>query len=140
MTRPPKILIFNSGLGGLTVFAELVKLRPHADYLYCADNAGFPYGSMERTGARRTRGEAHGGGRSADHAPDMVVIACNTASTIVLPDLRVAHPALRRHGAGDQAGGRAHTVKDDFGARDAGHGGARLFPKCSSRNSRRVAR
>ncbi|HEY8213868.1 MAG TPA: glutamate racemase, partial [Methylocystis sp.] len=44
MTRPPKLLVFDSGLGGLTVFAEIVKLRPHAEYLYCADDAGFPYG------------------------------------------------------------------------------------------------
>ncbi len=93
MTRPPKILIFDSGLGGLTVFAELVKLRPHADYLYCADDAGFPYGSwkepelVERV-AKLMEAQI------ADHAPDMVVIACNTASTIVLPYLRVHWPSL----------------------------------------------
>ncbi|MGJ0395971.1 MAG: glutamate racemase [Methylocystis sp.] len=93
MTRPPKLLIFDSGLGGLTVFAELVKLRPRADYLYCADDAGFPYGSwkepelVERVAKLMEE-------QIADHAPDMAVIACNTASTIVLPHLRVHWPSL----------------------------------------------
>jgi glutamate racemase len=93
MTRPPKLLIFDSGLGGLTVFAETVKLRPHGDYVYCADDAGFPYGSwkepelVERVMELMER-------LIADHAPDIVVIACNTASTIVLPYLRVHWPAL----------------------------------------------
>jgi len=93
MTRPPKLLFFDSGLGGLTVFAEIVKLRPHAEYLYCADDAGFPYGPwnepqlVERV--MKLMEELIG-----DHAPDMVVIACNTASTIVLPHLRVHWPDL----------------------------------------------
>ncbi|MCX7900594.1 MAG: glutamate racemase, partial [Methylocystis sp.] len=34
MSHPPKLLIFDSGLGGLTVFADIVKLRPSADYVY----------------------------------------------------------------------------------------------------------
>ncbi|HEY8124887.1 MAG TPA: glutamate racemase [Methylocystis sp.] len=93
MTRPPKLLVFDSGLGGLTVFAEIVKLRPSADYLYCADDAGFPYGSWKEPElvARVVKLMER---LIADHAPDMAVIACNTASTIVLPDLRVHWPAL----------------------------------------------
>lgn len=93
MTRPPKLLIFDSGLGGLTVFAEIVKLRPHADYLYCADDAGFPYGSWQEPElVERVMKLMEG--LIADHAPDMAVIACNTASTIVLPYLRVHWPSL----------------------------------------------
>jgi len=93
MNRPPKLLIFDSGLGGLTVLAEIVKLRPSADYLYCADDAGFPYGSWKEP-ALVERVMKLMEGLVADHAPDMVVIACNTASTIVLPYLRVHWPAL----------------------------------------------
>ena len=44
MSRAPKILVFDSGLGGLTVHAEVAALRPDADYLYVADDAAFPYG------------------------------------------------------------------------------------------------
>ncbi|MGD9544624.1 MAG: glutamate racemase [Methylocystis sp.] len=93
MTRRPKLLVFDSGLGGLTVFSEIVRLRPHAEYVYCADDAGFPYGSwkepelIDRVMKLMER-------LIADHAPDMVVIACNTASTIVLPYLRVHWPEL----------------------------------------------
>jgi len=83
----PTILIFDSGLGGLTVFREIVTVRPDASYVYVADDAFFPYGR---------HGEAELVGRVvplmkdliAVHAPDLVVIACNTASTLVLPHLR----------------------------------------------------
>ena len=44
MTRAPKILVFDSGLGGLTVFRALAAQRPDADYVYAADDLGFPYG------------------------------------------------------------------------------------------------
>jgi hypothetical protein len=101
--------------------------------MYCADDAGFPYGSwkepelVERVMERMER-------LIAEHAPDIVVIACNTASTIVRLHLRgIGPPCLRRHGAGDQAGGGAHAVKDDFGARHAGHGGARLYANLIAR-------
>ena len=93
MTPPPKLLVFDSGLGGLTVFAEIVKLRPSADYVYCADDAGFPYGSWKEPElVERVMKVMEG--LIADHAPDMVVIACNTASTLVLPYLRVHWPML----------------------------------------------
>ncbi len=93
MTRPPKILIFDSGLGGLTVYREIVKLRPNADYLYCADDAGFPYGAWKEE-ALVDRVLEVMEGLIAAHAPDMVVIACNTASTLVLPHLRAKWPHL----------------------------------------------
>ena len=93
MTRPPKLLVFDSGLGGLTVFSEIIKLRPGANYVYCADDAGFPYGSWKEPElVERVMKVMEG--LIAEHAPDMVVIACNTASTIVLPFLRVHWPAI----------------------------------------------
>ncbi|HZD63674.1 MAG TPA: glutamate racemase, partial [Xanthobacteraceae bacterium] len=42
---PTAILIFDSGLGGLTVFREVAKARPDAHYVYVADDAFFPYGN-----------------------------------------------------------------------------------------------
>ena len=44
MARTPKILVFDSGLGGLTVFRALLERRPDAQFLYAADDLGFPYG------------------------------------------------------------------------------------------------
>jgi glutamate racemase len=84
---PPAILIFDSGLGGLTVFREAVKARPDASYVYVADDAFFPYGRHGET-ALTDRVVPLMSELIAVHAPDLVVIACNTASTLVLPHLR----------------------------------------------------
>lgn len=93
MTRAPKILVFDSGLGGLTVFAEIVKLRPHADLIYCADDAGFPYGAWNEADLVARVMQVMDA-LIAEHAPDIVVIACNTASTLLLPHLRARWPDL----------------------------------------------
>ena len=100
MSRPPKILVFDSGLGGLTVFAEVARLRPDAEFVYAADEAGFPYGALPET-ALAPRVLAVVERLIEKHAPDIAVIACNTASTLVLPHLRAAFPksTLRWHGA-----------------------------------------
>src|SRR4051812_50042872 len=42
----PTILVFDSGLGGLTVFSEVLKARPDARFVYAADDAAFPYGRL----------------------------------------------------------------------------------------------
>jgi glutamate racemase len=83
----PTILVFDSGLGGLTVYREVARARPDARYVYAADDALFPYGAIEedRLIARALDLMSR---LIAAHRPDLVVIACNTASTIVLPTLR----------------------------------------------------
>ena len=87
MSAAPTILVFDSGLGGLTVLREIVAARPDAHYVYVADDAFFPYGhhSEEAIVARVVPliGEL-----IAAHAPDLLVIACNTASTLVMSQLR----------------------------------------------------
>ena len=87
MSSAPTILVFDSGLGGLTVFREVAKARGDARFVYVADDAFFPYGGQpeDQLVARVTTlmGEL-----IAAHAPQVVIIACNTASTIVLPQLR----------------------------------------------------
>lgn len=79
--------MFDSGLGGLTVLREIVRARPDAHYVYVADDAFFPYGhhSEDQIIARVVPliGELIGA-----HNPDLVVIACNTASTLVMSHLR----------------------------------------------------
>ena len=85
------ILVFDSGLGGLTVYREIAAARPHADFVYVADDAAFPYGAMAEP-ALGGRVVALIGEMIAVHVPDLVVIACNTASTIVLPALREKFP------------------------------------------------
>jgi glutamate racemase len=83
----PTIIVFDSGLGGLTVYREVRAARPDAHYVYLADDAGFPYGDMaEDTLIARVTDVL--GRAIAEYAPDLVVIACNTASTLALAELR----------------------------------------------------
>ena len=81
------ILLFDSGVGGLTVLAELRKVLPEAPVIYVADNAGLPYGSKtEAQIAARVSGLL---GRMTERLrPRLVCIACNTASTIALASVR----------------------------------------------------
>jgi glutamate racemase len=85
--HPPTILVFDSGLGGLTVFREITKTHPGAHFVYAADDAFFPYGRHGEAELRE-RVVAVMAELIGTHQPDIVVIACNTASTIVLSDLR----------------------------------------------------
>jgi glutamate racemase len=85
--KRPTILVFDSGLGGLTVYRELTKVRPDARFMYVADDAFFPYG-LRPEADLVTHLVALMGELIATHRPDLVVIACNTASTLVLPQLR----------------------------------------------------
>jgi glutamate racemase len=87
MASPPTILVFDSGLGGLTVFREVAKARPDARLVYAADDAFFPYGRHGEA-ALVARVLVVMGELISAHRPDLVVIACNTASTLVLPQLR----------------------------------------------------
>jgi glutamate racemase len=87
---PPKILVFDSGLGGLTVLREIVGARPDAHYVYVADDAFFPYGHHSEE-AIIARVVPLIGELIAAHTPDLIVIACNTASTLVMSHLREAY-------------------------------------------------
>lgn len=88
MTHAP-LLFFDSGVGGLSVVAPTLDLLPHAPIIYAADSAGFPYGtrSEEEIAARVP---ALLGRLVERYRPRLVVIACNTASTIALPAVRAA--------------------------------------------------
>ncbi|MGH6893077.1 MAG: glutamate racemase [Dongiaceae bacterium] len=87
--RAPTILAADSGLGGLTIVAEIRRALPRARLAYLCDNIFFPYGTrpdavlldhflgVMSQAIRRTQ-------------PDLIVTACNTISTICLPQLRAA--------------------------------------------------
>ena len=104
MAGRENILMFDSGLGGLTVYREVVAARPQADFLYVADDAAFPYGALaepalisrvvalmdELIAAAPARSRGHRLQHRFDHR------ARGVAQEIC--------GAVRRHGAGDQAG------------------------------------
>jgi len=81
------ILLFDSGVGGLTVHDALRAVLPHAPVIYAADLAGLPYGTKtEAQIAARVAGLL---GRMAErYQPRLACIACNTASTIALGMVR----------------------------------------------------
>ena len=82
-----RLLAFDSGIGGLSVAGAVRRALPGVAIDYVADDAGFPYGDWPAA-ALTDHVVALVGDRVARHAPDAVVIACNTASTLVLPPLR----------------------------------------------------
>jgi glutamate racemase len=87
MAARKTILVFDSGLGGLTVYREIAAARPDADYVYVADDAAFPYGALAEPALIARVVDLMGELIEAQR-PDLAVIACNTASTIVLAELR----------------------------------------------------
>ncbi|MGR7997311.1 MULTISPECIES: glutamate racemase [unclassified Xanthobacter] len=124
----PTILVFDSGVGGLSVFREVARARPDASFVYAADDAGFPYGGLSDA-ALVARVDGVVDRLIALTRPQLVVIACNTASTVVLPSLRARHalpfvgtvPAVKPACAGSRSGrvsilATPGTVRRDYTA------------------------
>lgn len=78
--------IFDSGVGGLSVWKELIKLIPNADYLYIADSGNCPYGPKPKEEVIE-RCKAICNYLIAQKA-DIIVIACNTATAGAVSTLR----------------------------------------------------
>ena len=83
------LLIFDSGVGGLSVLAAIRRELPTAGIVYVADSAGFPYGTKSEAEIE-ARVPALLGRLAERHDPRLIVIACNTASTIALDAVRTA--------------------------------------------------
>ena len=87
MTQP--ILVFDSGVGGLSVLGPIRERLPNAPIVYVADSGGFPYGTKTEMEVA-TRVCALLGRLTERYRPRLIVIACNTASTIALAHVRAA--------------------------------------------------
>lgn len=85
------ILMFDSGVGGLTVLREARVLMPERRFVYVADDAAFPYGDWAEP-ALNERIVSLFGRLLDEYRPEIAVIPCNTASTLSLGNLRVAFP------------------------------------------------
>lgn len=81
------ILMLDSGVGGLSVLDDVRERLPAVDISYVVDNAGFPYGTKTEMEVA-TRVCALLGRLTERLKPDLLVIACNTASTIALAHAR----------------------------------------------------
>jgi len=87
------ILVFDSGIGGLTVLREARVLMPERGFVYVADDTAFPYGSWEE-GALQSRILSLFEKLLAEHQPEICVIACNTAFTLAGAALRKKFPDM----------------------------------------------
>jgi glutamate racemase len=86
--RNSTIGVFDSGFGGLTVLKALLEAVPNANYLYFGDTARLPYGSKSADTVARYACEA---ARFLEQqGAGLLVIACNTATALALPQLRQA--------------------------------------------------
>jgi glutamate racemase len=83
------ILIFDSGVGGLSILSHIRAALPQASLVYAADNSWYPYGTRSEAEIA-ARVPAVLGRLAERYRPRVVVIACNTAATIALSDVRAA--------------------------------------------------
>ncbi len=89
--RNPRIMVFDSGVGGLSIVREIQQTLPGCDLIYASDNAAFPYGTKsEAELVERVDRVLHRLLRERN--ADIIIIACNTASTLTLPHLRERFP------------------------------------------------
>src|SRR3546814_8299399 len=89
MARKRPLLIFDSGVGGLSVLRPIRALLPTAPIVYAADNAGYPYGTKSEEEVE-ARVPALLGRREERFDRELIVSACKTASAISLDAVRDA--------------------------------------------------
>ena len=87
----PTIGVFDSGFGGLTVLAALIRKMPHARYAFIGDTARLPYGSKSRRTVARYAAES-AQFLVREQGAEFLVIACNTASALALDAIQDAVP------------------------------------------------
>lgn len=84
------IAVFDSGVGGISVLRELIRLMPNERYLYFGDSANAPYGTRPTSDVRAlTLAAAE---RLMARGCKALVVACNTATAAAIADLRVLYP------------------------------------------------
>ena len=84
------ILVFDSGIGGLSVLREARVLMPGHKFVYVGDDAAFPYGDWEESALIERMMNVFDD-LITRHAPVLIMVACNTASTLILPHLRARY-------------------------------------------------
>ena len=109
MPHQPTIAVFDSGFGGLTVLRALLPLFPGARFVYLGDTARLPYGEKSRETI--VRFALSSAAFLLAQGADMLVVACNTASALALPELEATLPipVLGVIAPGTQAAARAAT-------------------------------
>ena len=116
--KPLTIGVFDSGFGGLTVLRALLPLIPNAHYIYLGDTARLPYGSKSReTIARYAVSSSR---FLLDRGADILVIACNTATALALPEIKAAAAPIPVFGV-VQPGAQAALASANYPTNDKKH-------------------
>ena len=89
-SKTDKIAVFDSGVGGISVLRELIELMPGEDYLYFGDSANAPYGNKSTEEVRRLT--LHNANMLLHRGVKALVVACNTATSAAINDLRQRYP------------------------------------------------
>lgn len=92
MNKNDPIAVFDSGVGGISVLKELLKLLPNENFIYFGDSKNAPYGTKTpeqiKTLSRKNTDFLLSKGAKA------IVIACNTATSVAADELRRLHPSI----------------------------------------------
>ena len=86
------IAVFDSGVGGISVLRHLVRLMPDERFLYLGDSANAPYGTRSREEVKRLTFDA--AANLQERGIKALVVACNTATSAAINELRYANPGL----------------------------------------------
>lgn len=105
--------VFDSGMGGLTVLRALRRALPHEDFLYLGDTARLPYGTKSRETVQRYAVQATR--ILVARGVKALVVACNTASAVALPELARQYAPLPVWGVVDPGARAAARAAPDGG-------------------------
>lgn len=87
LMHAPRVLVFDSGVGGLSVLREIQQRLPACEFIYASDNEAFPYGTKPEV-ELIARVDCVLQQLLHKYPVDIIVVACNTASTLTLPHIR----------------------------------------------------
>ena len=91
-TKHDYIGLFDSGVGGISVLRHMLRLMPNERYLYMGDSANAPYGTKTKEQVRQLSFAV--AEKLIDRGIKALVVACNTATSAAINDLRSAYPDL----------------------------------------------
>lgn len=88
--REAYIAVFDSGMGGISVLKELIKIMPNENFIYYGDTANAPYGTRDKEDVKRITFSAFE--KIRKYGIKAFVIACNTATSVAVADIRKENP------------------------------------------------
>lgn len=108
------IAVFDSGMGGLTVLQALYDLLPNENYIYLGDTARLPYGTKGKDTVIQYALNASQ--LLVDRGVKMIIVACNTASSVALEALKEKYHPIPVVGVVEPSADKAMTVANDNSA------------------------